>query len=166
MAKSHFHHFNQSLTKYSRDNCFKNLLWMHCNKLNRDACVETLKYWMILVWWFSQDSSNYQGVKQMNLKLRSDEGGICTESSLVWNQLITSSCFELYMWCPEISLSKSLCNWGTSSVSYKNVEICIALFHTYQNFSVFTLQFANTQHYFSIWLTSAWVICMSQWYLD
>ena len=78
--------------------------------------------------------SRYVIVKQMNLKLRSDEGGICTESSLVWNQLITSSCFELYMWCPEISLSKSLCNWGTSSVSYKNVEICIALFHTYQNF--------------------------------
>ena len=33
-------------------------------------------------------------VKQVNLKLESDKGEICTEL-LVWNQLIISSCFEL-----------------------------------------------------------------------
>ena len=30
----------------------------------------------------------------------------CTEISLVWNQLIISSCFEVAMWCPKISSSR------------------------------------------------------------
>ena len=34
-------------------------------------------------------------VKQMKFSLESDEGELCTESSLVWNKLISSSCFEL-----------------------------------------------------------------------
>ena len=48
---------------------------------------------------------------------------------------------------------------------YKNEEFCMVLFHI-RIFSVLTLQFCITLHYFSMWLTSAWVICMSQWHLD
>ena len=44
---------------------------------------------------------------------------------------------------------------------YKNAELCMVLFHI-RIFSVLTLQFCITLHYFSMWLTSAWVICMSQ----
>ena len=50
--------------------------------------------------------------------------GECTEISLVWNQLIISSCFET--WCPKISSSRSLCKGlSVSCQEWRN----LALFH-------------------------------------
>ena len=63
-------------------------------------------------------------VKQMNF----NEGELCTGSSLLWNQLITSSCFELCdihrFYCQKVYTIK-----GPVLYPYKNEEICMALFH-------------------------------------
>ena len=74
---------------------------MRCNKLNRGTYIETLILdgFSLMIWpSFVKfvKLSQYTVVKQMNFKFQSDEGEkLCTESLLVRNQLITSSCFEL-----------------------------------------------------------------------
>ena len=39
-----------------------------------------------------------------------------------------------YMWCPEISLLKNLCNWGISSVSLQEWRNLYGIIVSYQNF--------------------------------
>ena len=88
--------------------------------------------------------SRYMVFKQMNIKLESDEGELCAESSLIWNQLITSSCFEL---CDvqRFHYQKVYAIEGAVLYPYKNEEICLVLFHI-RIFAVFALQFALLQY--------------------
>ena len=155
------------MTKCSRSTCFRNLLWMHCNKLNRDAYIETLILSGVsLMMWPRLGKfvklSWYTVVEQMNFKLESDECELCTESSLVWNQLIiTSSCFQL---CDvQIFHCQKVCAIeGLPLYPYNNKEICMALFH-----NRFLCRICITLHYFKhVAALSTWIICMSQWYLD
>ena len=104
-------------------------------------------------------------VKQMKFNLESDEGELCTESSLVWNKLICSSCFELsdvhrFHCQKSIQLRDQFCiltkwrnQYGINIVSY-------------QNFFCVYITICTTLHYLSMCLTSAWVICMSQLHLN
>ena len=94
----------------------------------------------------------------MNFKLESDEDELCTESSLICNQLITSSCFELCdvqgFHCQKVCAIE-----GPDLYLCKNEEICI-LWYCFISDCFLCLHY--NLHYFSMWLTSAWVICMSQ----
>ena len=65
------------------------------------------------------------------------------------------------MWCPEISLSNNLCNEGLVLYPYKNEK---SVWHCF--ITEFFLYFHYTLRYFSMWITSAWIICTSQWYTD
>ena len=121
---------------------------MHCNKLNRDAYIETLILSGVsLMMWPRLGKfvklSWYTVVEQMNFKLESDECELCTESSLVWNQLIiTSSCFQL---CDvQIFHCQKVCAIeGLPLYPYNNKEICMALFH-----NRFLCRICITLHYF------------------
>ena len=158
------------MTKCSRSTCLRNLLLTHCNKLNKGTHIETLilNGFSLTIWPRFVKLTWYMVVKQSTLSLHLIKVNYALNHHWYETSLLPQAVLN-YMWYPEISLSKSLCNWGSSSVSLQNKEICMALFHI-RIFSVFTLQFAllcttlvcGSQ----VYTCMGHNLCMSQWHLD
>ena len=109
------------------------------------------------------DTINSYVAKQMKFNVESDEGELCTESSLVWNKLISSSCLELsdvyrFHCQKSVQLREQFC----ILTKWRNLYGIVL----YQNFSCVYITICTTLLYLSMWLISAWVICMSQLHLD